>query len=377
MSFLVSILVLAILIFVHELGHFLFAKFNGVGVVEFSIGFGKKLFKKKIGETTYSIGMIPLGGYVRMIGDDPRMLHAENSKEILAEMTAEERVLLQDRSKWFLNKSWFSKMQIVLAGPGFNLLFAYFAAVFALYVYGASTPIDLPVIGATIPKHPAAEAGILAGDKVLSIDGKHLNTWQELAETIKTSGGKPLNFLIERQDEEKTVNTLTIKVTPQSDSPEMKLLDSSNEENSVVVGIVPDSENVAVSLGESCLMAVSQIYYISKITVLGFWGMVKGSISPKNIAGPIFILSEVAQSAKRGFEALLDFMIFLSVSLAILNLLPIPVLDGGHIVFFTIEALLGAPVSLKIQNYATQAGMVILLLLMLFAVGNDILRFVG
>ena len=197
MSIIVSILALAVLIFVHELGHFLFAKWNGVGVLEFAVGFGKKIYKKRIGETTYSIGVIPLGGYVRMVGDDPRILHEGVPTEELEELSSQEKELLKDESKWFLNKGWLAKMMIVLAGPGFNMLFAYFAAVFALFVYGASTPIDLPIIGATIPNHPAAEAGILGGDKVLSIDNKELGTWQDLAKTIKTSGGKPLDFKIE------------------------------------------------------------------------------------------------------------------------------------------------------------------------------------
>ncbi|MEZ4753393.1 MAG: RIP metalloprotease RseP [Bdellovibrionota bacterium] len=378
MSIIVSVLVLAILIFVHELGHFLFAKWNGVGVLEFSIGFGKKIWKKRIGETTYAIGVIPLGGYVRMVGDDPRMLHEGIPDDEIDELEPYEKVLLADESKWFLNKGYFAKVAIVLAGPGFNLLFAYLAAVFALAVYGAATPINLPLIGGTIPNHPAQVAGILSGDKVISIDGKNVSTWEELATSIKTSGGKPLAFEIERENiESLEIEKLTITIKPQTDSPEMQILDDAQDKNSVVVGIVPKSERQTVSITESLIMGGAQVYYISKITVLGFWGMLKGAISPKNIAGPIFILSEVAQSAKKGLESLLDFMIFLSVSLAILNLLPIPVLDGGHLVFFTIEALIGRPVSLKFQTYATQVGMLALLLLMLFAVGNDILRVVG
>lgn len=141
------------------------------------------------------------------------------------------------------------------------------------------------------------------------------------------------------------------------------------------IGIVSDTIRKPVTFSESVTLGFNQVSYLCVVTVRGLWGMIQGAISPKHISGPIFIFKEAAKSAKKGFEYLLDFMTFLSVSLAILNLLPIPILDGGHLMFFTIQALRGGkPVSLRFQELANQVGMLILFLLMIFAFGNDLLK---
>lgn len=386
---LISILVLGILIFVHELGHFLLAKWHGVGVVEFAIGFGRPLIQRKYGETVYSIRLIPLGGYVRMVGDDPRALAAGAEATPAQEAERSESAvtgsdlqvdpnLLADRSRWFLSKSYWPKFSIVLAGPAFNLIFAVIAAIASFAVFGRDVPLDTPVIGAVIPAYPAEKGGMKRGDTVKSIDGNVISTWVELAETVAASGGREMTFVVERSAESgaEGKNEVQLSVTGTSDAAELAMLDSSEEGATprFKIGIVPAVKREPVSIGQAVRGGFVHVAYLSQLTVKGLVGMVQGVISPRHIGGPIFIFKEAAQSAERGSADLIAFMVFLSVSLAILNLLPIPILDGGHLVFFTIEALKGSPVSLRFQERANQVGMALLLLLMVFAMGNDILK---
>lgn len=389
---LISILVLGFLIFVHELGHFLLAKWNGVGVVEFAIGFGRPLWQRKRGETVYSLRLIPLGGYVRMVGDDPRALEGEQGKAPTTEGERSESALtgsdvqadaalLADKSRWFLTKGYWPKFSIVLAGPAFNFLFAILAAIGSFAVFGRDIALNTPVIGAVIPGYPAEKSGLKAGDTVKSIDGKPITSWAELAETVATSEGRQMAFVVERaavsNGAEKT--EVALSMTGTSDAAELAMLDSGGEKSQrrFKIGIGPASKREPVSFGIAIKAGILHVAYLSELTVRGLYGMIKGAISPRHIGGPIFIFKEAAQSAERGVADLIGFMVFLSVSLAVLNLLPIPILDGGHLVFFTIEALKGSPVSLRFQERANQVGMALLLLLMVFAMGNDILKLLG
>ena len=370
----VSVIVLGVLIFFHELGHFLFAKWCGVGVIEFAVGFGPKLWSRRFGETIYSLRAIPLGGFVRMVGESPELLGADAKLDAPADPI--EQRLLEDRNKWFVLKGVLPKSAIVLAGPGFNFLLAILLGIVSFWTFGVATPLDLPIIGDTIPGHPAEIAGLKSGDVVKSVNGWHPTTWAELAERVTGSGGKALTLDIEREVEGKPTQ-LQIVVAGAPESAEMAILNDDQKppkENQVKIGIMPQSERVAVGLIEGTKLSFVHTWFLTKITVKGLFGMVRGAISPDNIAGPIFIFREAARSAKRGVEHVFDFMIFLSVSLAVLNLLPIPVLDGGHLLFFVIEAVKGSPLNLRVQQIATQFGMFALLLLMVFALGNDIFR---
>jgi len=386
---LISILVLGFLIFIHELGHFLLAKWNNVGVVEFAIGFGRPLLQRKYGETMYSLRLIPLGGYVRMVGDDPRALVAADQapaggegaraeSELTGSDVVVDPALLADKSRWFLSKSYWPKFSIVLAGPAFNLIFAVLAAIGSYALFGRDVPLDTPVIGAVIPAYPAEKGGMKAGDTVKSIDGKAIASWVELADTVGASGGKEMSIVVERPVAEgaEERSTVSLTITGTSDAAELAMLDSGAQPATprFKIGIVPASKREAVPFGTAIKAGFLHVAYLSELTIKGLVGMVQGAISPRHIGGPIFIFKEAAQSARRGAADLVAFMVFLSVSLAILNLLPIPILDGGHLVFFTIEALKGSPVSLRFQERANQVGMALLLLLMVFAMGNDILK---
>lgn len=379
---LVSVLVLGLLIFVHELGHFLFAKWNKVGVLEFAIGFGPKIFSKKMGETAYSLRLIPLGGYVKMVGDDPHDVFGVESAETKSEeveiIDEDTKRLMGDKSRWFLTKGYLPKLSIVLAGPGFNLLFAFLLASASFYTWGAGEHVNLPIIGDTIPGYPAEKSGLKSDDKVISINGENMTTWEGLAQTIANSGGKELVLKVERKSPEGPVENIDIKVAGSSESSEIQVLSGKPAKpGSYKIGIMPSVERKPVGLADSIIGGAGHVWFVSQVTVRGLVGMVQGAISAKNIAGPIFIFKEAARSAKKGIEALFDFMIFLSVSLAILNLLPIPILDGGHVLFFTVEAIKGKPVSLGTMRWANNLGMLVLLALMVFAMGNDIVKLIN
>lgn len=379
---LVSILVLGILIFVHELGHFLVAKWNNVGVIEFAIGFGKVIYQRQIGETKYSLRLIPLGGFVRMVGDDPRQL-VLNEMEIEAgeSATQQEVALIQDRSRWFLSKGYWAKFWVVLAGPLFNIIFAYFLSVYSFAVYGKPLPpLDIPVIGDVVPGNPADKAGIKAKDLIKSINGRPISTWKELSTIISESEGKEMEIVVERDaatqsgSDAPARESIAVKVTANSDMSELDVITGGEPKKVFRIGIFADSPREPIGLGEAVILGGQSIWQLSKLVVKSLGAMVRGLVSPKNISGPIGILGAAARSARDGIEKLLSFMIFLSVTLAIMNLLPIPILDGGHLTIFTIEALKGSPLSLKVQEFATQVGMFLLLLLTVFAFGNDLLQ---
>lgn len=392
MTVIVSIVVLGLLIFVHEFGHFLLAKLNKIGVYEFSIGFGKKLWRRRIGNSYYAIGIVPLGGYVSMAGDDPALVLKTAKKEELAEDSEADddlrakldkdplaRELIQDESCWFLTKPYFSKLSVVLAGPLFNYFFAIILSIISYAIYGALEVVPDPVIGDIIPGFAAEKSGLKAEDKILSINGVGMNTWEEVANFIASSGGKELNVQVERPV--KTAETgvavskevLEIKVAASLDYQEYAVV-RGEENNRYRIGITQSMQRKTVSNSEAVINGALHVWGITVMTFRGIKGMIEGAISPKHIAGPIFIFSTAAKSAKKGLEHLLSFIVFLSVSLAILNLLPIPVLDGGHVLFFTIEAIIRKPLSLRVQQVATQIGVLFLLVLTLFAVGNDIIR---
>lgn len=384
----VAIPVLCVLIFVHELGHFLLAKFYRVGVITFSIGFGRVIWARRYGETTYSLRLLPLGGYVRMVGDDPREFEApkleEKPENILEpigydDLNDVQKKMVEDKSRWFLNKSFFPKFMIVLAGPAFNLIFAIVVAIGSIMIFGEAEPVDQPIIGQTMRTMPAAQAGILSGDHVLSIDGKELKSWMDLSETVRKSGGKPMAFVIERKNADAAVENgaltrITLEVTAVPDKSGLVSDEELASGDVYRIGISPAITRHAVSIGDAFSSGFGFVWFITEQTIRGLKGLVTGSISLSNVAGPIGIFKETSSSAEKGIDHLLGFMVFLSVSLAVLNLLPVPVLDGGHIVFFVIELIKGSPVSIRVREIANQVGMALLLLLMVLALGNDITR---
>lgn len=368
------IFVLGVLIVVHELGHFLVAKWCGVGVLKFAIGFGPAIIRFRYGETTYQVGLIPLGGFVRMVGDmpdsftgpqptDAHVRSGESKTEVEEEFTEAEARIIADKNRWFIHKSLWQRSAIVFAGPLFNFLLAIAVLAFAVFVYGKRVPGNEPIIGIVSPNFPADSAGIQTGDKIVSVNETAVNSWNGLRDLIHFSDGSEVRLVVDRDGEQFAVNV----------QPKRQDLGVGDRKEVFIIGIGPEAEIVPAGLFESVELGLSRTLEWTGMTYYGLWGMISGEVSPKDLAGPIFIVKQAGTEAKRGFENLLFFMALLSVSLAVLNLLPIPVLDGGHLLFFLIEAIVG-PISIKKKEIAQQVGVVALLLLMAFAVKNDLTR---
>lgn len=345
------VVVLGILIFVHELGHFLVAKWSGVGVLKFSLGFGPKLVGRKYGETEYVLSAIPLGGYVKLLGESD---DAELSEE--------------DQKRSFLNQSVYKKIAIVAAGPICNFLFAMvaFSVIFGL---GISVPTSR--IGDIQEGSPAQVAGLKGGDLIREIDGQAIVHWEEMAEVIRSSGGKTLKLVIERDEEllEKTV-------TPRSTETETIFGEPAE---TYVIGVTMSSELVMDRKGPlgSVIAGVGQTWLWTKLTYMGIAKIIQRVVSPKELGGPILIAKMSGDMARQGIIPFIFFMAVLSVNLGVLNLLPIPVLDGGHLMFFAVELVTKREVSLKVRETAQTAGFFILIVLIFWVTYNDIVRIWG
>jgi regulator of sigma E protease len=343
-----AVIGLGLLIVFHEFGHFIVAKLSGVGVLTFSVGFGPKLWVKKVGETEYALSAFPLGGYVKMVGEDP-----------------DEQVQQADIDKSFAHKSLLTRTAIVFAGPGFNLLLAVLLLMVVFTFYGV--PVMSTQISGVEKDSPAEIAGLMKGDRIVAIDGVPVDEWEELSQKIKGSGGKPLHLQIRRGDE-------IISVTVQPSKREGRTIFGEPKED-WVIGIGSQVTIEKGNPGLAVVRGVQQTFEYSKLTLLALYKMIVGDVSPRNIGGPILIAQMAGQQAQEGLGTFLAFLAVLSINLGVLNLLPVPVLDGGHLVFFAVEAITRKPVSVKYREMAQQVGICILVLLMVYAFYNDIARF--
>jgi regulator of sigma E protease len=358
-SFVTAVLVLSGLVLVHELGHFLAARRAGVGVEKFSIGFGPRVFGWRRGATEYQVSAFPLGGYVKMVGE-----HAEEEP-----VAGEPPPPPPDPALSFENKSVGARIFIVGAGPLANLLFA--LLVFWL-VFMAGVPTLLAVVGTVSPDFPAAAAGLRPGDVITAIDGRAVATWDDLTEIVHASAGVPRAFAIRRGAER-----LAVTMTPKS-SPATSVFGES--ETVGLIGITP-AEDAFVTRRYGPLEAagesVRRTGEIVRLTLVGIVKIFQRVVPADTIGGPIMIVQMAGRQAQAGILNLVFFTAFLSVSLGLFNLFPIPVLDGGQIWFLGIEALRGRPLSRAVRERVQQVGVVLLVLLMVFAFYNDIARIVA
>jgi regulator of sigma E protease len=346
-----TLIVLGILIFVHELGHFLVAKRSGVTVLRFSLGFGPKLIGITRGGTEYRLSAIPLGGYVKMLGED-----------------TEEELTEEQRAGAFSEQPVLKRMAIVFAGPMSNFLLAILIYTFLFAFSGI--PERAPDIGAVNPGSPAEQAGLQPGDKVLSINGTPLTTWEELSESIEKLGLNPLTLQVRRDERE-----VTITVTPAIN--EVKNLFGEAVKRPLI-GITA-SEKFTIKKVDPLsagYYALAQTYNLSKLFLLTVVKLVQRIVPLQTLGGPILIAQMAGQQAQEGLLNLINFIALISVNLAVLNLLPIPVLDGGHLFFFAIDGLIGRPISLKKIEMAQKVGMLVLLALMVVVFYNDIMRLI-
>jgi len=347
-SLLAFIFVFGILIFVHEFGHFIIAKKNGVRVEKFSFGFGKKLYSKKIGQTEYLISAVPLGGYIKMAGDELQEEKAGKPWE-------------------FFSKSCGQRAQVVAAGPILNYLLAFF--VFS-FIFIVGSPTATTRVGEVMEDYPAYEYGVKENDLILAVDGEEVKYWQDMATIIhkKTEGEVILD--IQRDDE-----VIKLALKPQVQEHE----DIFGQKVKVgLIGIYPSGEIAKIQYGikKSFSEGGKKLMALTGITYKALWFMIIRRLSfRESITGPIGIFYFTGEAARMGFVYLLNLMALLSMSLAIFNFLPVPVLDGGHLFFLLLEKLRKRPVSVRMQERAHRVGTFALVSLMLFVFYSDLLKF--
>lgn len=335
-----AVFVFGLLVLVHEWGHFITAKMTGMRVDEFAIGFGPKLISKKYGETVYSLRAIPLGGFNDIAGMDP-----DNN-------TAGER--------GFCAKHVLSRMVVILAGATMNFILP-IILFFGIYAtLGEEKPSTEPIIGAIIEKTAAEQAGLKEGDRILSVDGQIVTTWNDFTDKLKNvSVGQ--DILLEYQRGEQID---TVIVSPKYNEAEKRAL----------VGVYCSTFYEPKTFSEALPLAVDHTKKITVAMLEGIANLFREPEQTKNLAGPIGIIQMSGQVAERGLIPLLNFAALLSINLGIVNLLPVPVLDGGHFVNLFIEAIRGKPLGAKAIAYTQRVGIVLLLMLMLFATKNDLVR---
>lgn len=347
LSMLASLLVLGLLVIVHELGHYVVARRRGVRILRFSIGFGPRLFAWTKGHTEYAISAIPLGGYVKMAGEQT----AEHTQE-----------------PWeYLSKPVGTRAQIVFAGPLVN----YVVALLGLWVmFLIGYPELLPVVGKVLPQMPAQAAGLQPGDRIQAINDRTVRTWEEMTKLIYVSPEKPLTFRLGRG-----ADRLTVSVIPKSKA----ITDLAGRAKTIgVVGIVPSGAFEAHRFGPIAAVgrAIRQHNEWVAQTFLALWSMGTGRLSVReSVTGPIGILFMTSEAVRMGVAPLLYLVSLFSLSLAIFNVFPIPILDGGHLFFLVLEKLRGRPVSINVQERSAQVSLALLIVFVLMICFNDVSRF--
>ena len=433
-----GIIMLGILVFIHELGHFAVAKFCGVKVLKFSLGFGPRLVSRQWGDTEYMVCAIPLGGYVQMLGEGG----GEQGEE--AEIDPEE----EKRS--FVKKTIPQRMAIVAAGPIMNLILPFMILPIA-YLVGINLPAYLdepPCIGYVIPESEAAEAGIRTGDCIVKISGMDVTTWTDTGPALVNSAGEPIVFTLKRDDgiAELTIDTengaleglQSIGLLPDQVAvigalaPDMPAAEAGLEEgdrilsvgkytivswyelkgaiqefggqstpvvverdqkqltfdlvprkvegnDSFLIGVAPHQDTIFKRFppGEAIAAGADRTIELIELTLVFIQKLFAGHVSTSNIGGPITVVQIAGQAAQTDISSILSVLAFLSIQLGILNLLPIPILDGGHLFFYSYELVFRRPFSLRAREWAQQVGLILLLLLMVLAFYNDIVRMIG
>jgi regulator of sigma E protease len=439
------VLVIGILILIHELGHFFVARWTGVGVERFSIGFGPVLFRWRGAETEYCLSAIPMGGYVKMMGEE-NPLEGGGTANF-------------DPAKAFALKPLWARFLIVFAGPGMNFVLA--VVIFAAVLATLGRPVWPATVGRVTPGGPSSAASLQTGDSVVAVNGRPIAYWEDLDHALAASGGRPLELGVRRGDTERTVTvtprlrtvpdpifrepreTWDIGAGPQlipqissvsAGSPAERAglkagdvvtavdgqpvytpedlveairtrpgqsfpITIERDGRTLTVTVTPDAVKEKSPDGQERLVGriqagiatktvrfepynpvaavgygVAKTWDMTVLTTKGLWKLVSRQIDSSNIGGPIQIATEAGRQARDGMASLALFTAIISVNLAVLNLLPVPMLDGGHLFFFVIEAVLGRPLSLRKREVAQQVGFVLLMLLMVYALYNDLVR---
>ena len=355
------IVLIVIVVFIHEYGHYYFAKRFGVGVTDFSIGFGKEMFgwNDKSG-TRWKVCVIPLGGYVKFFGDRNVYSQADNDK-IIKEYSKE------DQDKLFVLKPLYQRALIVFGGPLANFLLA-ILIFFSVYTF-AGKDFTPAVINEVQKDSPAMVAGLKDNDIVVSIDGNEVKSIMEVSKYIMMSTDEFINFTVNRYDQD-----LTFRVKPNIVKGEDNL---GNKISKRMVGIKLGAYNnevnhVKLGPAKALFYAVNEVYYVSTSSLIYIGSMLTGNGDSSQLGGPIRIAKISGQVAEFGVLPFISLMAYISISLGLINLFPIPMLDGGHLMFYGIEKVLGRPLSQKTQEGFFRIGMFLLLSLMFFTTFNDL-----
>ena len=338
LTVLACIFVFGILVTVHEFGHFITAKLTGMKVEEFSIGFGPKIYQQQEGETLYSLRMLPLGGYNKIAGMDP-----EDP---------------EDLERGFNSKPVTSRMLVILAGSLMNFILPVLIFFGIFLAYGMEVPQNTPVLGQIVEGYPAAQSGLKEGDRVLSINGQPVSQWPDIRTRLADAGTKPVPFEIQR-DKEKLTVTVTPVLNPETGKP--------------FIGVVSSLKKVQLTPWQAAVSSVTATKNIIKNMYASLYHMVTGKTKAE-LSGPVGVAKMAGQVAHKGFDMLLQFTAMLSLNLAIINLLPLPALDGGHFLSILIEASTGHKLGKTAMQNIQKIGVAMILAITIFATFKDLTR---
>ena len=373
-----AIFVFGLLVLVHELGHFMVAKLTGMRVDEFAIGFGPKLWSRKYGETLYAIRAVPLGGFNRIAGMDYEIIErmgneAEEKaddggresgwRRYIPSVNRENVVMVPDdegagERAYFRRPIW-ARMLMVLAGSFMNFILPLFIFFGIFYFSGVATPSPEPVIGAVMAEKPAAMAGLMKGDRILTIDGSEVTKWDDISRSIQGAEGKPFKLTYQRDGE---VRSTTLIPEEEPDSKR------------VIIGITSSADIHQPGILEAAGLAAQKVFFVLMAMVGALVQLVQGSVGAEALSGPVGIVQMTGEVANQGILPLLNFTAFLSLNLGLINLLPVPALDGGHFVMLVLEGLRGKPLGPKAMYYIQAAGVTLLVSLMIFTTFNDLMK---
>lgn len=373
-----AIFVFGLLVLVHELGHFMVAKLTGMRVDEFAIGFGPKLWSRKYGETLYAIRAVPLGGFNRIAGMDYEIIErmgneAEEKaddggresgwRRYIPSVNRENVVMVPDdegagERAYFRRPIW-ARMLMVLAGSFMNFILPLFIFFGIFYFSGVATPSPEPVIGAVMAEKPAAMAGLMKGDMILTIDGSEVTKWDDISRSIQGAEGKPFKLTYQRDGE---VRSTTLIPEEEPDSKR------------VIIGITSSADIHQPGILEAAGLAAQKVFFVLMAMVGALVQLVQGSVGAEALSGPVGIVQMTGEVANQGILPLLNFAAFLSLNLGLINLLPVPALDGGHFVMLVLEGLRGKPLGPKAMYYIQAAGVTLLVSLMIFTTFNDLMK---
>ncbi len=352
------LIVLTVLVFVHELGHYLVARWNGVRIEVFSIGFGPEIFgwTDRVG-TRWKFSAVPLGGYVKMFGDvDPA---SQPSSESLEKMSAAEKAVS------FHHKRLMQRAAVVVAGPAANFLFAVVALSLLFATFGE--PFTPPEIGHIQPGSAAEAGGLKAGDTIVAIDGHAIDRFEEVQRDVRLNTGTPMNIDVRRGD-----GTVSLSVTPRITTVTDRF---GNQHAFGLLGIERNGVSyLRRNPAEAAWQATVETANLTTGTLTAVWQMIIGARPADEIGGPLRIAQMSGEVAQGGVVAMIWFMAVLSVNLGLINLFPVPILDGGHLLFYFAEAIRGRPLGQRAQEYGFRLGLALVLTLMVFATWNDLVH---